>query len=1617
MSITKLKLSKKKILQERNKKGNGFDHVDGGEDNNAASVIPNDVDSDKSATMTQDYPNLSNTESVDAEAELKNVTFQGIPNSVLKANLMVDPQATTDKLNASKNSKKVNSTVNPLGKIMSNGSKKSVKNSKMDRSKSVGSIYQNSSLNLKKQLDGNGAKLNPAERRRSFLSNAGELKLNLGNIPGVHETFQKIQSFSTPRTLRPSTDNFMENKSITKQAIAVEEDSDLYTRQMASDLINTMLAGTPAALFASTQFMRDERHRKRAPLLLAMLGVSVEPVDNNAMSDIFSITSQLDNSNIPNANQPNLEIQPNISSSSSVSSIFSSNEDREYGNTYFRLKLEYGVGKNRMKWSIIKSYKELAQFNARLRLISFHQDTVNKLHYGSDKTAHMHLPRFPKVTDKETFHRHRSKNKSSRDINIHSDENVTDENASLLSTNPSINIHLADRVHLKHLNDSYESKNDINLPMHIRLQRYLRLLNVILTLRPQANRLFQFYEFSPISNLLSYENSYKGKEGYMVVRSTAKAQGWRVFHFSPKGLKDMVERHTNKWFLVRESYIMYVADLYSNTPLDVFLVDSNFKVRISGTKDPGYARDMYWNPNNVTNLPTKFMINLENGERKLQLITTSDHVLKQWMLSILFMAKSTVWTNRNRFGSFAPIRKNAYCKFLVDGRDYFWSLSKALMQAEDVIYIHDWWLSPELYMRRPLGGNQKYRLDRILKERAENGVKIFIVVYRNVGGIVGTDSLWTKHSMLRLHPNIHIIRSPNQWIQNTYFWAHHEKMTVIDNSVAFMGGIDLCYGRYDTPDHALTDNFSDLKDQFFPGKDYSNARICDFFGLDKPFESMYDREGLPRMPWHDVQMVTVGESARDMGRHFVQRWNYLIRQKRPSRPTPLLTPPVDFKPEELINSSFFHMIKNGASCETQVLRSAGNWSLGLKETEKSIQNAYLKLIETSEHYIYIENQFFVTTSRWDGVVIENKIGDAIIDRIIRASSEGKVWKAFIIIPLMPGFDSPVDRPEASSLRVIIQCQYQSISRGESSIMARLQKLDIDPTQYIQFFSLRKWSTIGNDKKLITEQLYVHAKLMIVDDRSCIIGSANINERSQAGNRDSEVAILIRDTDLIKSKMGGKHYMAGKFALELRQRLMREHLGCDVDLIDIIERKFQRLKLLAELNCETLHVVDRKKNVTDKIDSAMIELGYREVFRRSATQKWLATHNVNDFKNYGLLQSLEGELQTEQEEILMDREDLLHGKIQKLPKKSFYNDNNEKNNYHSFNYRAGEENVGLRDKKNISTDPRLTNNIIHDEEVAGLGADGWKKVTPDFLKSVSKQLQKWSTDSFSTKSIEGKEDPLVCNLPNESDLEDYITSDSISSRKKWDMLKRVSYLQHLIYKKKHGSSPGKVHDEEVGDTEDSLANHRKHSIILEEQELDDEAIDSLLSQISPSFGDIKNKNKSLFQFKFLDPYSFNDPLIDDFYDDLWFSVALKNTLLFRLVFHCQPDNAVQSWSEYKDYQRMAAEFDENQEKLVKLEETYHTDNSVESINHSTENNLMAVSKNKQQARAKALKMNLSGSLLYGINNRMFDKYTAKRLLERIQGHLVIFPTEWLAKEIESKNWFYNTDRLTPIDIYD
>ena len=259
----------------------------------------------------------------------------------------------------------------------------------------------------------------------------------------------------------------------------------------------------------------------------------------------------------------------------------------------------------------------------------------------------------------------------------------------------------------------------------------------------------------------------------------------------------------------------------------------------------------------------------------------------------------------------------------------------------------------------------------------------------------------------------------------------------------------------------------------------------------------------------------------------------------------------------------------GIKSKVQVLRSASNWSVGIKKTENSILQAYYILIEKAKHYIYIENQFFVSRSFSEeerkkcpyslSTVVENLIAYKIKEKILDCYRKGKKFRVFVFIPLLPGF---AGEPESSgTLQIILKHTYAGICRNNGmSIIEQLEKEMGDKwKEYIGFYSLRGHGIVNGIPT--TEIIYIHSKLMIVDDRKVILGSVNINDRSMLGMRDSEYCVLIKEKKRLNSKIKGKDYKAANFAFSFRTGLLAEHLGLnpkDPILVDPLNDEFLKL---------------------------------------------------------------------------------------------------------------------------------------------------------------------------------------------------------------------------------------------------------------------------------------------------------------------------------------------------------------------------------------------------------------------------------------------------------------------------
>ncbi|KAJ7459722.1 phospholipase D [Mycena latifolia] len=985
---------------------------------------------------------------------------------------------------------------------------------------------------------------------------------------------------------------------------------------------------------------------------------------------------------------------------------------------------------------------------------------------------------------------------------------------------------------------------------------------------------------------------------------------------------------------------------------------------------------------------SKHTFYIVNSQMRLKLFARNQRQMKQW-ITALEKVKSSAYCQPNRFDSFSPIRLNVAAQWLVDGRDYFWNLSRALLLARETIYIHDWWLSPELQMRRP--NKDRYRLDRLLERKAKEGVKIYVILYQEVSSrTTPTDSNYAKQRLTALHPNILVQRSPSHFQTGTFYWAHHEKMCVIDQTIAFMGGLDLCFGRWDTPQHVIIDDVDAGGEQseIWPGKDYSNPRLSDFHTLNKPEEDMYDRTKVPRMPWHDVAMQVVGQPARDLCRHFVQRWNYLLRIKNHSRIMPFLLPPPEFRPGELTQMQLT------GTCEMQICRSAGPWSLGTKKTEHSIQNAYLKAIQLSEHFVYIENQFFITSTVVNDVKVENKIGDAIVKRIIRAYHDKMPWKCCIVIPVLPGFTFPVDHSDASAIRIILECQNRTIARGPNSIFSRLRKEGIDPDEYISVFSLRNWGKLRGDV-LSTEQVYIHGKVCIVDDRLAIIGSANINERSQRGDRDSELAAVIRDTDLIDGTMAGKPFKVGRFAHTLRVRLMREHLGIDVDNLD--EDHLMARKPVKPENEQEKWVPDADEND-----------GYVKDPKRKPAARALAG-TIIDGINQGIHGGVDASLNTESK--LLRKVGLVHN---------------------SMAHSAGDESLdaerktydrqgNLQEGFASSMVPTLEEKTVMEHRPPTEKADN----TP-----VAEKLESVPEDAASEKRSEAVDEGPKPNGETHGEIPPQEEGKPPQPRTD------------------DGDLFGAPADASTTAKTDDQPPHARSGVddATEEERAAPGARSILRRHLGAKLGS-KTWTLPTPRPK-VDANGFEDPICDEFWKNVWVASATHNTEIYRKVFHAIPDDLVTTWKQYKEFvvhhERMnkpprdsttpeavaRVPSETGDEGAIPPDSTApgnpaghpvnqpgpkptpHSDDkagdegvaSKDGCESPPDPNINASEKRKARS---------SGTEPF----EKWERDEMEKLLGKLNGHLVLYSHRFLEGEDVANNFLFNADRLLPIPIYD
>ncbi|KAL4318696.1 hypothetical protein GQ457_18G002860 [Hibiscus cannabinus] len=509
----------------------------------------------------------------------------------------------------------------------------------------------------------------------------------------------------------------------------------------------------------------------------------------------------------------------------------------------------------------------------------------------------------------------------------------------------------------------------------------------------------------------------------------------------------------------------------------------------------------------------------------------------------------------------------------------------AICNAKHLIYIAGWSVYTEITLirdpRRPrLGGDRT--LGQLLKDKANEGVTVLMLVWDDRTSVeeFKKDGLMATHDQETAdyfkNTNVNCVLCPRnpdggesifQGFETASMFTHHQKTVVVDGElpgersgkrtiVSFIGGIDLCDGRYDTQEHPLFSTLGTVHCDDFHQPNFTGSSI---------------KKGGPREPWHDIHCKLEGPVAWDVLSNFEQRWKKQVgtdavipRTKLDEIMIPQQTSFTSWNDRETWNVQLFRSIDDGAASDFPEPSDQAA-ELGLvtgkdRTIDRSIQDAYINAIRRAKNFIYIENQYFLGSSfgwkpqdiKVEDIGALHLIPKELSLKIVSKIEAGERFTVYIVIPMWPE-----GIPESGSVQAILDWQRRTMEMMYTDITQALDKkgLKANPRDYLTFFCLGNKETKKAGEYVPTENplpdsdytraqqarrfmIYVHAKMMIVDDEYIIIGSANINQRSMDGGRDSEIAMgAYQPHHIATGWQRAKGQIYG-----FRMALWQEHLG-------------------------------------------------------------------------------------------------------------------------------------------------------------------------------------------------------------------------------------------------------------------------------------------------------------------------------------------------------------------------------------------------------------------------------------------------------------------------------------------
>lgn len=471
----------------------------------------------------------------------------------------------------------------------------------------------------------------------------------------------------------------------------------------------------------------------------------------------------------------------------------------------------------------------------------------------------------------------------------------------------------------------------------------------------------------------------------------------------------------------------------------------------------------------------------------------------------------------------------------------FADLFKSIVDAKESIVITGWALSPDHKFKVDVEGQNglsvhtEMTLPQLLARKAAEGTDVVVLGWKNITPDFKKDTdqfipalrkaAEAEAARTGKKPREILEKLNVKFSSNNLGFSDHAKMVIVDSKELYMGGLDLTKNRDEV------NTWRDCHAKF------TGPVVEDAIELVQARWIAQSKSDSPS----DQRGASILQKAKELAKELVRRFITQHNLKYDEKGKKVLD-------EVKTASTQANTNAPATTSKVQLLTSVREEFWGLKEKwvkpekhkdthTRELQTAYLDAVKKAEKFIYMENQFFIgrtkTLKTGEQVESSNPIVKEIAEKIKSKIRSGEEFHFYCQLPFRPEGENPKDVIVQSVLRE----QWKTMDWLRKEIQEELAKNPQNQSKvedYLTFYNLGFQGKDKGDADHGYTMKYTHSKLMIVDDKDLIIGSANCNERSMAGNRDHEVIMRVQD-DSENSKIK-----------EFRINNMKQHFGNDIE---------------------------------------------------------------------------------------------------------------------------------------------------------------------------------------------------------------------------------------------------------------------------------------------------------------------------------------------------------------------------------------------------------------------------------------------------------------------------------------